>query len=555
VLNLRTLTSLLQLTAIAIATPAFADPPVIPAEILSRHKDATGSRLAEEARPSLDVVLGRAPSDRHPHWLAGAPTVEVRRNYIYVEDSDGTLTIPYQTQDDVYESFEFAVMQVRRTLPDEFKFIYLFTSFQTGIGAYFYSPYQNNDSGIGQPRFDNSGASPLEGFVFMNYWRGFEEDFGQFGSSVVRGFSRSVFNQEAGHRWGTELDFGPNVGDGYLNQLLGRDMAHWSFFNDTGGSPMEGNDWRDNNNGTFSTVTDVTRYNYSDVDLYMMGLLAPSAVQPWFTISNPQPGTARDITGNTPAADSPPQIFNPITIRGTRLDFTVQDLTSRLGQRYPPQGQAPTSFRSVFVMLAGRNNRLSDTQKVAFETMIDGYAEGFRIGTRNLGQLDYTLMGGPPKLPIGGQCSMADECNPIEANLCGTTQNGTARLCTRGCSTPESCPAGWCCGPDGQTGSDICQPAGSCQLMPPTPDAGFPEDASTGPGSADAGTDPNPQPEACTCDLTFSCDENCPCDPECRAARGGCMCFAAAAPEQSDLTPVILVFFAASLVFFIRRRT
>ncbi|MCC7384956.1 MAG: hypothetical protein IT384_24135 [Deltaproteobacteria bacterium] len=487
---------------------------------IPRHiHDATGSDLERAARPDMNRVFSKVRSEKERLGLAGAPTVEVRRNFVYTEDTDGTLTIPYQRGDDIQASFEWALQQVYRVLPDEFVFVYLFTSFPTGIGAYFYSPMANTDSGIGQPRFDNTGPSPLAGFVFMNYWRDFDEQFGQFGPDVVRGFSRSVFNQEAGHRWGVQFDTGPGVGDGRLNVLLGRDQAHWSYFLDTGGSPMEGNSWRDNGNGTFTTRTSVLNYDYCDADLYLMGLIPPDQVRSMFVIESPQVGGQRDIYNQPLGASSPPQIFDPLTISGTRTDFTIDDFTSRLGTRSPVAGQAPTEWRVVFVMLAGRNNTLSETSKVAFENMVDGYMTGFHTGTRNLGTLDGILMSGPPKLPIGGLCSNAEECNPLEATLCTVPSGGGSTFCTRGCSSPASCPTGWCCGPDGQGVTSVCQPAGMCGLA--VPDGGVPGD-DAGTGGADAGGGDNNN--VCTCDLTTLCDESCPCDPECRGDRGGCGC-------------------------------
>lgn len=524
----------------------------IPVQQIPRIRDMTGTDFAREAAPNMENIFGK--SKRDANGRAGAPVVQVRRNYVYVEDADGTLTIPPQSNQDLNEWFDLAIGEVYRVLPDEFKFIYLFTSFDTRVGAFFYSPIQNDDSGIGQPRFDQSPNSPLEGFVFMNYWQSFQEQFGQFGPDVVRGFSRSVFNQEAGHRWGTSMDFGPGVGDGFVNQMLGRDAAHWSFFMETGGSPMEGNAWRDNGNGTFTTITDVRDYNYSDLDLYMMGLLGLDQVQPWYVISNPETANCQDIYGQRCAIDSPPQIFNAVTIRGTRTNITIQEVAQRLGQRFPPAGQAPSEFRSVFVLLAGNNSAFSEAQKVQFETMVDGYAQGFQIGTRQLGRLNYVLQEGPPLQPIGGVCTSADQCNPLESTLCGFSSNNTLQFCTRGCSSPASCPQDWCCGPDGMSGTNVCQPQGMC--MVPMPDAGVidtgvdPNNPDAGENSSDGGGNNNGG--ECSCDLTFSCDENCPCDPECTTRPAGCGCTSA----NSDVDPIhgLLAFGVLGALIVLRRK-
>ena len=53
--------------------------------------------------------------------------------------------------------------------------------------------------------------------------------------------------------------------------LLGRDLAHWSFFFDSDASVMEGNDIEDLGGGSFRTVAAVQRYSL--LDQYAMGLV------------------------------------------------------------------------------------------------------------------------------------------------------------------------------------------------------------------------------------------------------------------------------------------
>lgn len=506
---------------------ADADRPWIPTTLGPvRRYDATNTPLARAYQPRWDEILGRTPSTAGPTAALGAPTIEVRRNYVYVQDTDGELTIPYRTQNDFSRSLDFALRQAFTVLPDEFTFVYLFTAFETGIGAFFYAPQANTDRGIGQQVFDQTGPSPLEGFVFMNDWKSFEQQFPGAPRDVIDGFARSVFNQEAGHRWGVQFD-SPASAQG-LRPLLGRDEAHWSYFAETGGSPMEGNAWRDNNDGTFTTVTDVRKYNYSDVDLYIMGLLPPDQVRPWFLITNPNTMGLRDIYNQALNAASPPQVFSPLRVRGTRQDYTIDDLTGALGARRPAAGQAPTRWRVAFVVLAGQRNGFDENDKFEFEGMVDMYAEGFKDGTRGLGELDYTLMGDPPKASIGDACASADECDAAQATLCAVPGVGsTQSICTKPCANRGECPSSWCCGLGEDTSlGNICLPNGQCAAPPDAgvePDAGFAPDS--GAVSADAG-------EVCACDTTTACTAGCACDPECApctcdtttACSAGCAC-------------------------------
>jgi MYXO-CTERM domain-containing protein len=542
-------------------------PEALRAAALLRARDATGSALAQAARPDLARVRARiAAAERGA--IAGAATVEVRRNHVYIHDVDGQVRMPFQTFDDLQLAYELALAELYQVLPDEFLFVVLFTSFETGVGAFFYAPLANGDVGIGQPTFDETGPSPLEGLVFMNDWKSFDQIFPPGTPlSIKEGFSRSVFNQEAGHRWAVNTDVGPGVGDGMLEILLGRDRSHWSYFMETGGSPLEGNAWRDNGDGTFTTRTDATRYQYADLDLYLMGLIPAEQVAPWFAIGSPQTNGAFDITGSPINPASPPQIFDPQTIQGVRVDFGIEEVVTRLGPRVPAAGAAPNRWRTAFVMLAGRTSPLTPQQRVEFEAMVDSYAEGFAGGTGNRGALDYRLMGQPMLAPIGAACTLATDCDPAQATLCATPRAGGRTFCSRTCGTAAECPVGWCCGPDGVTSADICQPF-DCGPGP-MPDAGVADsgvidppmdagvagaDAATGCSGAgcDAGTSTTTPPPVCACDLTFACDPSCPCDPECADARRdpGCSCSSGA--PRGPIGPGLAALLAA-LVLGTRR--
>jgi hypothetical protein len=54
---------------------------------------------------------------------------------------------------------------------------------------------------------------------------------------------------------------------------------HWSFFLDTGGSPLEGNAWELAGHD-YRTVTDATSGEFSALDLYLMGAAEAAEVDP-----------------------------------------------------------------------------------------------------------------------------------------------------------------------------------------------------------------------------------------------------------------------------------
>jgi hypothetical protein len=83
--------------------------------------------------------------------------------------------------------------------------------------------------------------------------------------------------------------------------MLGRSEAHWNFYMHTDGSPVEGHRWLDKGGGDFEAVK-LDKYQFSDLDLYLMGLMAPEEVQPWFVITDPTTASIR----RSPTRSAPP---------------------------------------------------------------------------------------------------------------------------------------------------------------------------------------------------------------------------------------------------------
>jgi hypothetical protein len=122
------------------------------------------------------------------------------------------------------------------------------------------------------------------------------------------------------------------------DQLLGRQLAHWSFFMDSDGSVMEGNEIEDQRGGVFRTVAVPERY--SRLDMYAMGLATEAEVPPWFFIDSPV---------STRTRETPP--IAGITINGTRRDVLIQDVIDALGPRVPSAADSPRVHRQAFVFI------------------------------------------------------------------------------------------------------------------------------------------------------------------------------------------------------------
>jgi hypothetical protein len=146
-----------------------------------------------------------------------------------------------------------------------------------------------------------------------------------------------VLAHETGHRWLARLRF-VDVNRTVSDQLLGRQLAHWSFFLDTDGSVMEGNEIEDLGGGTFRTAAGEEKY--SRLDLYAMGLAGADEVPQWFLIDAP-------ISSRSP--ETPPLVG--VTINGTRRDVLIQDVIDAMGPRVPAAGDSPRLHRQAYVFV------------------------------------------------------------------------------------------------------------------------------------------------------------------------------------------------------------
>ncbi|MGE5812991.1 MAG: hypothetical protein ACM36C_00750 [Acidobacteriota bacterium] len=147
----------------------------------------------------------------------------------------------------------------------------------------------------------------------------------------------SILGQETGHLWLAYLNF-RNASGVRSDALLGRDQAHWSFFMDSDGSVMEGNDWEDLGGGKFVTHDPVKRY--SRLDQYAMGLVGAGDVPPFFYIESP-------VNTNKAADDAP--ISAGFNLTGTRRDVLIQDIIAAMGSRSPGPDQSPKVHRQAFI--------------------------------------------------------------------------------------------------------------------------------------------------------------------------------------------------------------
>lgn len=234
----------------------------------------------------------------------------------------------------------------------DFVHIYLDFNFTLSNNAFaYYAPIRNAILGNGQGAFDSdpyqlTGSTKIRGFM----------ELGSLSQYPVYPTTRiplvganhflSVMGQEQGHYWLAYVTYP------LLSQtlLLGRDDEHWSFFMNTEStwsqpaarrsSNSEGNVWRDNGNGTFTSLNLIDGYSY--LDQYLMGLRPSGQVPDTFVLINTStPFGADRTTGPTPN----------ITISGTKYPVTVANVIQSNGQVSPAPDGTQKKYRAVTLLI------------------------------------------------------------------------------------------------------------------------------------------------------------------------------------------------------------
>jgi hypothetical protein len=243
-----------------------------------------------------------------------------------------------------------------RAHPDNYDQVVLWTDAPVITDAFAYETTVKNEiRGIGVDIYDLASdfgsAGRLRSIVVMD-WLGKYPD-NPLSRFLGENNTVSVLGQECGHRWLAFLEFRDRTGV-RSDALLGRDLAHWSFFFDSDASVMEGNDIEDLGGGSFRTAAAVRRY--SALDQYAMGLLAPSQVPSFFYVENPVNMSA------SRTRESAPEVG--VTFNGTRRDVLIGDVVDVLGARVPTAADSPRTHRQAFIYLVS-SGRTADPGQVA----------------------------------------------------------------------------------------------------------------------------------------------------------------------------------------------
>ncbi len=226
-----------------------------------------------------------------------------------------------------------------REFADVYDHLIVFLDFPQSLGGAFAFEVtvKNEIRGIGIPLFDASAQAGSRGRLRSYVQMGSLARYPADPAATFLGTNSTldVLGQETGHRWLAFLGFRDENGQPSA-ALLGRDLAHWSFCHDSLASDMEGNQFRDDGGGAYTTVAATDRF--SPLDQYAMGLIPAAAVPPFYYI---------DGCFDRAAA---PQLGVPVT--GRRVDVAIDQIVALHGPRFPVAAKSPHRFNMAFVLVS-----------------------------------------------------------------------------------------------------------------------------------------------------------------------------------------------------------
>lgn len=398
------------------------------------------------------------------------------RNFVAIVDDEGDFERGSWSSDAALESRLTNVMdKYYESMADTPQFLVLFSAFQIPFPGAFYLPLSNDVRGIGyrhslgrsQETFDSTPSSPLEGLIVMNDYRMWDD----------MGGLNTVFNQELGHRWGAFVHFKEEGATTTRSDHLGRDESHWSFFMNSGASPMEGNAWLEGSEGTtFASRTHQSNYAYHALDLYLMGLVPAAEVEPFWFIEQPDLSALGGF-GRRVNRETGPLYDRQVTIGGVKKTVTIEDVIRAEGNRSPTAARSPKNFKIGFVLVVRRSQQNDRALMDHFDTVLDDVVSGWERATGNRATLEVVSAGPPAPEPkaLGDTCEGIFECNVQTSTACVAPKlnSDAGKRCAKRCSASDPCPADFCCGAANLVGEPrYCFRAELNACPAPAPDAG-----------------------------------------------------------------------------------
>jgi hypothetical protein len=324
----------------------------------------------------------------HAAARGAQPSVQATAGFVYVPGESGEVgCLPPGVVDSALLSVTERVLDEVGLDPD---FVVMLTAGVLTCPSIFYRSVKNDISGIGYARqreegefFDDAPGRRLQGIAFLNdlpYWQDEPDEF------------ETAFLHELGHRW---LARAHATVDGEDVDLTGRDGDHWSYFLDSGGSPLEGNVWLDIEDGEARTDTPMFPKHYSALDLYLMGATAADEVPP-LRLFVPDDSQLEDCRGGPLGPASPPQTCGSLSLPGTFVPVEIADVIAAEGPRIPTSADAPKAFTVAFLLLDPGDADFDAERCEELSGWTERLTELFREATDGQLELENAVLSGTP---------------------------------------------------------------------------------------------------------------------------------------------------------------
>jgi predicted DCC family thiol-disulfide oxidoreductase YuxK len=284
----------------------------------------------------------------------------------------------------------------------------------------FYRPYANDIRGIGY------GSNSAEGELFD---RSPDRTAGMVYGNSIDVYAQhpvllSVFlMQELGHRWCCYLRDDAWSSD--RTELLGRTDGHWSYFLDTGASPMEGNDWTAGTAEGFRTATKARFIDhdgvlpYAPIDLYTMGLVPADQVPPLALLRDVDTGDQLDLNDQPITDWSPPEVLRDVTINGTSTPLDMAQVIAANGARDPATWDG--NLRVAFVLLVQPGEEEDEEVRDLAAEIVSAVAETWQQTTGDRSRIEIVT--------TPGEAGEAEACDDA-ARVCGEGFACVEDVCT-----------------------------------------------------------------------------------------------------------------------------
>ena len=229
---------------------------------------------------------------------------------------------------------------------DDYDQIAVFLSFVDRLSPQalaYLQPVKNDVRGLGMGLFDRTDTFGSKGRMqaVLNMKR--INLYGRDAAGDPDNGLYPVWAQEAAHRWLVYFQF-KRADETMLNaSLLGRQNAHWARGVEAQGSIMDGYDWKENSDGTFTPGK--RGFRYGRLDQYGMGLIPADQVPPFYLLED-----LRDSTG-TPVPESA-RLSAAGRYQAKKVQLTVQDIIRGVGAREPAVDVAAQDLRMGVILLA-----------------------------------------------------------------------------------------------------------------------------------------------------------------------------------------------------------